>query len=459
MALPVAIQELLDTSGISWQQLDADTVPDALRAGTVRTVVLQDSFGRLQALIGADCLLDLAALNRFTGRDFSALPEDALAGLCAAGGLRTLPSLPAAFEMPAVVERRLLAREELLLESGGQGLLLRVTGAQFRRLLESTGAASADFGVALSELAPYSPDPGDDQADFSSAVAKFTTRRIQKRLEDTLDFPPMPETARRVIQIGADPGSGVTELAQAVEIDPSLAAQLISWASSPYYAAPGKITSVRDAIHRVLGFDLVMNLALGLSLGTTLRLPREGRYGYRNYWLQAVHGAAMMENLCKAVPVDRRPIAGHAYLAGLLHNFGFLLLAELFKPQMQTVCRYAEANPHLGHWQVERFLLGATREQMAAWLLRNWKLPEEICAAVRHQHRPDLAGEQEPLATLLYLSTRLLRHQGIGSAPLEHIPDAAFAQVGVSRDSALAASERVMRHTGALEALARDLAA
>jgi hypothetical protein len=78
---------------------------------------------------------------------------------------------------------------------------------------------------------------------------------------------------------------------------------------------------------------------------------------------------------------------------------------------------------------------------------------------VRHQHRPDLAGEQEPLATLLYLSTRLLRHQGIGSAPLEHIPDAAFAQVGVSRDSALAASERVMRQTGALEALARDLAA
>jgi hypothetical protein len=42
---------------------------------------------------------------------------------------------------------------------------------------------------------------------------------------------------------------------------------------------------------------------------------------------------------------------------------------------------------------------------------------------------------------------------------LEHIPDATFAQVGVSRDSALAASERVMRQTGALEALARDLAA
>jgi HD-like signal output (HDOD) protein/prolyl-tRNA editing enzyme YbaK/EbsC (Cys-tRNA(Pro) deacylase) len=459
MGLPVTIRELLDNSGISWQLLDADTAPEALRGGAVRTVVLQDGFGRLQALIGADCLLDIAALNRFTGRDFNALPDDELASLCAASDLRTLPSLPAAFEMPVVVERRLLGKDDLLLETGRDAVLLRVSGPQFRRLIESTGAASADFGVAISEFASYSPDPADDEADFSSAVAKFTTRRIQKRLEDTLDFPPMPETARRVIQIGADPASGVTELAQVVEVDPALAAQLISWASSPYYAAPGKISSVRDAIHRVLGFDLVMNLALGLSLGTTLRLPRDGRYGYRNYWLQAVHCAAMMENLCKALPQDRRPIAGHAYLAGLLHNFGFLLLAELFKPQLQTVCRYTESNPHLGHWQVERFLLGATREQMGAWLLRNWKVPEEICAAVRHQHRPDLAGEQEPLAMLLHVSSRILRHHGIGSAPCEHIPDAAFAQLGISREVALAASERVMRHSETLGDLARDLAA
>ncbi len=458
MALPLAIRELLDTSGISWQQVDADAVPDALRELAVRAILLQDGFGRLQALVAADCLLDLAALNRFTGRDFNALPEEVLAQICADGGYRIAPSLPGALEMPAVVERRLLAREELLLESG-TGTLFRLSGAQFRRLLETSGAASADFGVPLAELAPYSPDPGDDQADFSSAVAKFTTRRIQKRLEDTLEFPPMPETARRVIQIGADPAAGVNELAQAVEIDPSLAAQLISWASSPYYAAPGKITSVRDAIHRVLGFDLVMNLALGLSLGTTLRLPREGRYGYRTYWLQAVHCATMMEQLCKVVPVDRRPTPGHAYLAGLLHNFGFLLLAELFRPQLQAVCRYAEANPHLGHWQVERFLLGATREQMGAWLLRQWKLPEEICAAVRHQHRPDLAGEQEAIATLLHVSARLLRQQGIGSAPEERISDAALACLGITRDAALAASERVMRHTEALGALARDLAA
>ena len=42
------------------------------------------------------------------------------------------------------------------------------------------------------------------------------------------------------------------DLADVVETDPSLAAQVVSWAASPYYAAPGKIRSVEDAIGRVL---------------------------------------------------------------------------------------------------------------------------------------------------------------------------------------------------------------
>ena len=135
------------------------------------------------------------------------------------------------------------------------------------------------------------------------------------------------------------------------------------------------------------------------------------------------------------------------------------ILAELFKPQLQLVCRYAEANPHVGHWAVERFLLGVTREQMGAWLMRFWHLPEEVCAALRFQHEPGQAGEHEVLARVLWLATRMLREQGIGSAPLESVPDAAYAELGISRADAHAVSERIRGATQELEAIARDLAA
>jgi len=198
---------------------------------------------------------------------------------------------------------------------------------------------------------------------------------------------------------------------------------------------------------------------LGLALGKTMRLPREGRYGYRNYWLQAINCAAMVEGLCKAMPSSLRPGLGHAYLSGLLHNFGFLIMAELFKPQLQLVCRYTEANAHVGHWAVERFLLGVTREQMAAWLMRFWHLPEEVCAAIRFQHEPGQGGEHEVLARVVWLATRLLREQGIGSAPLEPVGDAAFAELGISRADAHAVGERIHGSTEDLRAIARDLAA
>ena len=98
-------------------------------------------------------------------------------------------------------------------------------------------------------------------------------RRIQQRLEATIEIPPLAETAQKIIKLRVDPNATIDDITGVVETDPALAAQVVSWAASPYYASPGKIRSVEDAIVRVLGFDLVINLALGLALGKTLSLP------------------------------------------------------------------------------------------------------------------------------------------------------------------------------------------
>ena len=457
MQLPPAISGLLGQHAISPRIVSAESRDE--HGVTVRPVLLSDASGKVLALVGTDSLLDLGALDRFAGREFNAAPDDGLLPLLEPLGLSTLPAIPGVLDLPVLADRRLFQHDAVLLPTGAGSGFLRLQSADFRRVVESAGATIADYTVALAELPPVARDPAADEQDIGRAVEKFTTLRIQKRLEDTLDFPPLPEVAHRIIQLGADPYASVKELASVIQLDPGLAAQVVSWASSPYYAAPGKIGSIQDAIVRVLGFDLVMNLALGLALGKTLRLPREGRYGYRNYWVQAVNCAALVEGLGRATPSDRRSPVGFAYLSGLLHNFGFLIEAELFKPQLQMVCRYAEANPHLGHGAAEQHLLGVTREQMAAWLMRFWHLPEPVCSAIRHQQEPALAGEHEPLALLLNLSGRLLRQEGIGSASAEPIPNALFERLGIRPDEARAVVERV-RHSGAdLQALARDLAA
>src|SRR5690606_21541643 len=114
--------------------------------------------------------------------------------------------------------------------------------------------------VPADTLRPHLPDAGRDPECIDHSIRHLTSSRMRQRLDETLEIPPLSSTAERILQLRTNPNATVSELASIVEADPSLAAQVVSWASSPYYAAPGKIRSVQDAIVRVLGFDLVSNL-------------------------------------------------------------------------------------------------------------------------------------------------------------------------------------------------------
>ncbi len=83
----------------------------------------------------------------------------------------------------------------------------------------------------------------------------------------------------------------------------------------------------------------MINLALGLALGKTLSLPKDQPQQTTPYWQQSIYTAAVIEGLTRAIPRASRPEGGLSYLAGLLHNFGYLLLAHVFPPHFTLICR------------------------------------------------------------------------------------------------------------------------
>jgi len=265
-----------------------------------------------------------------------------------------------------------------------------------------------------------------------AAIKQFTPLRIKQRLEETLDLPPLPETARKIIELRVDPNADTTELANVVEMDPGMAAQVVSWARSPYYGVKGEIKSVEDAVIRVLGFDLVINLALGLALGRTLSVPKEGPNGYAPFWQQAVVTAALMGELARLMPAKERPNTGTAYLCGLLHNFGYLILGHVFPPQFSLVNRHIEANPHINRSLIEKHIMGLSREQVSSLLMQQWRMPEEVVVALRSQHNPSYEGEYSTCANLLYVATRALRSRGFGDGAWEEPKEEVMERLGMT---------------------------
>jgi HD-like signal output (HDOD) protein/prolyl-tRNA editing enzyme YbaK/EbsC (Cys-tRNA(Pro) deacylase) len=447
---PAVIRQLLGKLAINYREVSED--PSLPPARKIQAVLVEDAVGALLILFPQSQLLDLSRIAELTGRKLVAVPNERLSAMLKKHGLQMLPGLPALTSSPCLYDERLLQEPVLLIGSGEPGILLEISSDDYKSMLSKSSAAL--FGEVLSGIRPNLDRPKDDGEEITQAVHAFTARRIQQRLESTLEIPPLAETAQKIIKLRVDPDATIDDITGVVETDPALAAQVVSWAASPYYGPTGKIRSVEDAIVRVLGFDLVINLALGLALGKTLSLPKDHPQQTTPYWQQSIYTAAVIEGLTRAMPRAQRPEAGLTYLAGLLHNFGYLLLAHVFPPHFSLICRQLEVNPHLHHSFVEQYLLGISREQMGSWLMRYWDMPDELCTALRFQHDPTYDGEHSAYANLVYLSVRLLRQNGIGSGPAVEIPDELFARLGLTRQKA----EESVRKVLDAEAILRELA-
>src|SRR5690625_3166225 len=111
---------------------------------------------------------------------------------CDSHSLRSVPALPKLANLPTLVDRRLLDKESLLLESGDDALLLHLERKDFERVLK--GAIICDIAVPLAPL-EQDVDPSTDSEQILGAVQNFTQLRIRQRLEETLELPLLSETA------------------------------------------------------------------------------------------------------------------------------------------------------------------------------------------------------------------------------------------------------------------------
>ncbi len=429
MELPAVVREALAASAPELSVCDALA---SAADNTLRMVLLSDDQGQYQAICRRRDLLDIGQLNNQLGRDLRLMPSGQQVGIRQRLGLRQeLPALPTLTGLPTVVDRAVDNLADVALAVVEQNLCISLTAAEFRHL--STSAERCGFTRSVSDIQINLEHPENDREQLHSALKRFTGLRIQQRLDDTLELPPLPETAQRIIHLRVNPNAVMGDLVDIVESDPSLAAQVVSWASSSFYAAAGQVKSVHDAVSRVLGFDLVMNLAMGLALGRALKQPTDQPEGYVGYWQQAIWQAQSAGILASMMPRGQRPAFGLAYLAGLLHNFGYLVLAQVFPPHFKLACRAWEVNPDIDSSVIEQHLLGITREQIGAQLMANWGMPDEIITAIRQQKNPAFSGEHDVYPRLLWLGRQLLQARGIPLGTPAPVPDELYRSLGLDR--------------------------
>lgn len=404
----------------------------------VKPVMLKSGRAFLMAVVRGDQEVDVLTLNRLFKRKFEKCSDEDLERLFPECELHALPPMAEPYGLQAIMDKSIDTMETIFFASGETGQFISAGREDFTKLHKNSWKS---YSICLSES--------------GSSLDDHAINSMRKQVQKVEELPAMPGLAHELIRVRNNPYAHASELAAVIEQDPSLSAQLLRYASVYH----GKIDSVEQAIVRVLGMDAVLDIAFGLSLGRAFNNPKGGPLGLENFWRHSVYCAALTQALCNSMDYSRRPPAGTAYLAGLLHNFGILLLGHLFPGQFERLNTAVEKEPQRKILDLERESIGVTHTDLGMWLMQSWEMPTEIIEAVSGHHDPARRGDFSTYANLVYIANALLKRHGIGEGESEEIPASLCERFGLGEEQFEAALATVFQGREELEIMAVRMAA
>ncbi|MEZ6242289.1 MAG: HDOD domain-containing protein [Phycisphaerales bacterium] len=213
-------------------------------------------------------------------------------------------------------------------------------------------------------------------------------------------LPSLPSVAVRLLELTSDADANINEIAKLVRQDQALSAKVLRTVNSSFYGLAQPCGSIDRAL-RYLGLATVKSLVLGFSLvETTNSVEEGGGFDLDAHWRRSIHGAsAAREIAIRAGLCD----PDEAFTAGLFQDVGMLAMFVALGEKYVVVLREAGDDPTrlAAH---EKKTLGIDHAHVGAALGARWKLPPDICTAIKlHNRGEDGVGDARGLVRAVAL--------------------------------------------------------
>jgi putative nucleotidyltransferase with HDIG domain len=198
-------------------------------------------------------------------------------------------------------------------------------------------------------------------------------------------LPSLPEVLLSVLDGCRVQETSLEQLAETIKTDPALTAKTLAVASATASGERAAVTSLAETLFLV-GIDGVRNIANSSCVHQVFSRISDERAGIlRRYWRHSLTCATVARALARRVSY---PSVEEAYLGGLLHDVGQLILGTSFPTEYVSV--RAAVNRHQSLVQLERKRFGIDHCEVGASLIRSWNLRSFLADAVLYHHESTL---------------------------------------------------------------------
>jgi len=260
-------------------------------------------------------------------------------------------------------------------------------------------------------------------------------------------LPAIPKIAQEILSLKLISEEGERALLKLIEHDPLLSAKVIGLSNASLFGAAKKIMTVRDAV-TVLGIKRVKMIALSFAMMSSMTRELTGLLNVHNLWQHSLTVAMAMHTLSSAMPSDIRPLEDEIFLAGLLHDIGFLVLNHINPKLSNKFHARLAAEVERPVEAIEAEMLEMGHSELGAELGRYWNLPEDIVAVLRYHHQPNnpRAAFGQPLVRMVNMAEKLLPTFGIFEHTPPDISNEEWLALGIDPSKADEIKELLQKH-------------
>ena len=253
---------------------------------------------------------------------------------------------------------------------------------------------------------------GQGDLSYDDIMRRISLDDMVKQIHD---LPTLPAIVMDILNSLENEEVDIAVLAKKVAHDQALTAKTLRFANSSFYAAQSKVTTIQQAI-TLLGVQNVRNLITAAAMSGCFPENACTGFDFKAFWRHSMAVAVCAKVIARHLRLNQ----DYAFVAGLLHDIGRLVLVTRFTDLYARVIAYrAEHDCYL--LQAERIVMGVDHTMAGHALAVHWHFSNPIQNAIAEHHQPN-AHSGSALGSLVHVANAVVHALDLAGVEDDLVP-------------------------------------
>jgi HD-like signal output (HDOD) protein len=211
--------------------------------------------------------------------------------------------------------------------------------------------------------------------------------RLRQLVSELETIPSLPSLYLEISAELESEDASMEKIGQIISRDVGMTTKILQLVNSAFFGLNQRITSLSQAV-KLLGLNTIKSLVLSVQVFGQFSSKAVKRFSLDTLMKHSLSTGLIAAAIARAA-TQKTQMAEDAFLGGMLHDLGKLILAHNLPQCYQLVLDTAKAG-NIPFYQAEQESYGVTHAEIGASLMLLWGMDDSIVEAVALHHDPSL---------------------------------------------------------------------